>query len=61
MCESHYFDDGSNANCVACLHPCTECSGAEDTCTECHTDPNRNDVPVCDCVSGRYEESDLSC
>jgi len=56
-CANGFYDDGSNANCVACNYKCTTCSGSATNCLTC-SDSNRavENTPICDCnTTGYYE------
>lgn len=55
LCNSHYFDDGSNTECKMCDYKCLNCSVISTNCTSCTL--NRNYISdSCLCKIGYYDD-----
>ena len=57
VCDTGFFDDGSNSDCESCDYECGTCVTAADDCDTC-SDSNRskdNSTGVCTCDSGWFD------
>ena len=54
-CNDTFYDDGSNAACIACSYPCVNCSDSN-TCITCASGLNREEKPSCSCNSGYWDD-----
>jgi hypothetical protein len=60
LCADGYFEDPDTLLCVACSHPCINCTSPT-VCLSCVEDANRLTAPTCLCKDTFFENSSLVC
>ncbi|CAK89666.1 unnamed protein product, partial (macronuclear) [Paramecium tetraurelia] len=59
-CKEGYYDDGTQSQCQKCNVKCKSCINDSNNCQICQNSI-RFKPPMCNCIDGYYEDSQLTC